>query len=100
MSSVGTEYKVNIHMEPMGEIHLADCEVVAEFHTGTSRKHIITKQEMRKVDDDNYIAIVDSAMTGSGKLGVKLILGLPDADCDDGVRKEVQNLDTGIFIAL
>ena len=100
MSSVGTEYKVNIPMEPMGEIHLADCDVEAKFHTGTARSHIVTKTDMIRVDDDNYIALVDSNKTGPGELKVRLTIALPDADFDDGKRTEVQNVETGIVVAL
>ena len=98
MSSIGTEYKINIKMEPMGEIHLANCDFEAKFYTGPAMSQSISKAEMVYVDDDDYIALVDSSKTGQGALMMRLTVELPDADFDDGRRTEVQVLNTGIVV--
>lgn len=98
MSNVGTEYKINIGMKPMGEIHLSDCNFSATFYVNSSKQLEIDKDSMIKVDDDNYIARVDSTKTGAGDLKAKVTVHLPDADFDDGFRTEVVTIPTGITI--
>lgn len=49
----------------------------------------ITKDECIAVDDDYYIMIVDSSLTGSGTLQARITAYVPDADCDDSYRTEV-----------
>lgn len=98
MSSIGTEYKINIKMEPLGEVHLTDCDFNARFYVGPTLYQVITKDDMIYVDDDNYLALVDSSQTGKGNLMARLTVEIPDADFGDGRRTEVQVLNTGIFI--
>lgn len=99
MSNVGTEYKINIKMEPMGEIHLANCEFEAQFFTNPTRAHNIIKSQMIMVDNDNYLAMVDSEKTGAGELMMRIAIDLPDADFADGTRREVHVVETGIKIS-
>lgn len=98
MSSIGTEYKIKIGMQPMGEIHLADCEFFAVFYVNSAKSQRVEKADMIKVDDDNYIALVDSTLTGAGELKARVTVDLPDADFDDGARTEVVVVNTGITI--
>lgn len=98
MSSIGTEYKINVRMAPMGEIHLADCDFEAKFYTGSMHNQIIKKEDMIEVDADNFLAMVDSTLTGQGELKMRITVHLPDADFDDGVRTEVKVVDTGIVV--
>lgn len=98
MSSVGTEYKINVKMEPMGEIHLANCEFEAQFYTSPLKGQIIPKSKMIEVDSDKYLALVDSKETGPGELMMRISIDLPDADFNDGARTEVHVINTGIRI--
>lgn len=98
MSSLGTEYKINVGMSPMGDIHLSNCDFEAKFYTGSMLSHIIKKEDMIQVDDDNFLALVDSTLTGQGELKMRMTIHLPDADFDDGVRTEVTVVNTGIVI--
>lgn len=98
MSSIGTEYKINIGMQAIGDIHLSDCELTAIFYVNTVKTQVIQKEEMVVVDDDNYIALVDSSLTGAGELKARITVEIPDADFDDGKRTEVVVVNTGIIV--
>lgn len=98
MSSVGTEYKINICMQPMGEIHLEDCEFTATFYVTATKSCVVEKVDMVAVDADNYIALVDSSLTGAGALKAKIAIDLPDGDFVDATRREVVTLDTQIIV--
>ena len=89
----GTEFKVNINMTPIDGFHMADVGWEAMVFTETSQK-----DEAIKVDEDNYIIKVDSAILGAGKYYVTLTAYIPDADFDDGLRTERRTMFIGVKI--
>lgn len=54
---------------------------------------------MIKVDEDNYLALVDTATIGIGNLHITLTAYIPDNDLNGGIRKEVVCVPTNINIA-
>lgn len=53
---------------------------------------------MVKVDDDNYIACFDSTQLGVGKIMCRVTAYIPDADFEDGLRKEIETVETNVTI--
>ena len=74
-----------------------DYEFEAEFFCGPTRLKAL-KNEMIKVDSNNYIVLLDTSKLGAGKLKCKVTARIPDSDFSDGLRTEVVVLDTGINI--
>lgn len=98
-SGVGTELKINLHMEPMGEYRLSNVEFTATvFSAETRERVVIDKASALAVDDDNYILIVDSSIVGIGRYFVTLCAYIPDVDMPSGFRKEVATVYSGITI--
>ena len=98
-SGVGTDIKINVHMDPIGGYHMKDVDFIATVYSNTTMKEIvIDKSSARAVDDDNYIIIVDTALIGSGRYYLKFCAYIPDADMPSGIRKEVETVDTDITI--
>lgn len=85
---LGTTAKVNIHIEPIGGLHMNDLDFTAKFTSGI-RSLIVKKEEMTKVDNDNYIANVNTGNLGAGQLHLVIQAEIPDADVLGGVRHEV-----------
>lgn len=98
MSTLGTELKINVHVDPIDGLHMSDYDFVCAFFTFKNRLVVIPKSKMTRVDDDNYIAIVDTARTGLGGLKLRFEADIPDTDCDDGIRKEISVVDLNIPI--
>lgn len=98
----GTIFKLNLHMEPMDGVHLADIDwEVDAYADGAFNKRItIKKQNARKVDEDNYIIAVDSAVGGAGEYSLTLTAYFPDGDCPNGIRVERASTKTGVKIVL
>lgn len=95
----GTEFKVNVNMTPIGNRHMSDIEWECLVFTETSHKSItIKKSEAIKVDRDNYVIMIDSAILGSGKYYVTLTAYIPDTDFVDGFRTEKRTAFTGVTI--
>lgn len=51
MSALGTEFKMNVHLEPMDGLHMSDYDFDCAFYVYTNRKVVIPKSRMKKVDD-------------------------------------------------
>lgn len=98
MSALGTELKINVHAEPIDGMHMSEYDFECVFFVYKNRPLVVRKDEMTKVDEDNYIAKVDSAKVGVGNLLMKFVAEIPDSDMNDGLRKEVELVDLNIQI--
>lgn len=104
MVIVGTELKININIAPIGGIHMSDYDFEIEFYIRPSYSITLTKrgeelsEGLRKIDEDNYIACIDSSLLGTGKLKAMITAYVPDSDFFDGHRTEKIKLDTNIII--
>lgn len=96
----GTEVKINIHLEPIGELTMDNYAWTAEIYTMPSSKVVkVSKGEAIRVDEANYIVAVDTSETGTGELKVRIKAEIPDGDFGDGLRREIVVLDTDITVA-
>lgn len=96
---LGTELKLNINIEPMGTTSMATYDFNIDVYTQSSNKHlIIEKADTKRVDDDNYVVIIDTEQIGAGRVMCKVTAYLPDGDFKDRNRKEIAVVDTGISI--
>lgn len=98
----GTIFKLNVHMEPMDNYHLEDVdwEVEAYAEGGFGKRIVIRKEDAHRVDADNYIIAIDSAVGGAGEYSLILTAYFPDADCPNGIRVERASCKTGVKMAL
>lgn len=89
------EKKVSVNVEPIDGLHLSDYDFKCVFYTYTNRGVVIAKEDMKKEDDDTYIAILDSEKVralGKGSVKLRFIGYIPDADFADGYRTEVDDV--------
>ncbi len=98
MSSIGTEFKINIHVEPIGGYHMDDYDFSCRFYVYSNRVIRLEKKDMIRIDADNYVACVDSQKLGTGQLYCEVTANIPDCDSPDGLRQEVEKVRTGIEI--
>lgn len=95
---IGTELKLNIHIEPIGEITMDDYYFEVEVFCSPKKPIIIPKENTIRVDSDNYVVLVDTNIVGAGDLKCKVTAQVPDGDFPDQLRTEVVCIDTGINI--
>ena len=94
---VGTEIKLNVSIDPIGEYTMDKYEFVVQFYCSQSRVVEIKKAEAYREDDSNYIFCLDTEETGIGRLKCKVIAQVPDGQFVGG-RTEISVIDTGIDI--
>lgn len=95
---IGTELKLNIHIEPIGDTTMDDYDFEVEVYCSPKRPIIISKANTIRVDSDNYVVLVDTNVVGAGDLKCKVTAQVPDGDFPDQLRTEVVCIDTGINI--
>lgn len=95
---IGTEMKLNISVDPIGDITMETYDFVIDVFCSPSKVLTISKKDAIKVDANNYILLIDTTALGTGKVKVKLTAIIPDDDFSDGFRTEIAIVDTGINI--
>lgn len=95
---IGTELKLNIHIEPIGKVTMDDYDFEVEVYCSPKRPVMATKKDMIRVDSNNYVVLVDTNEVGAGDLKCKVTAYVPDGDFPDLIRTEVVCIDTGINI--
>jgi len=95
----GAEIKLNIHIDPIDGVTMDDYDFFCEAFVQPA-KNIITvrKSDMKRVDESNYIMLIDTLKLSSGKLCIKVVASVPDGDFDDHIRTEVSCIHTNINI--
>lgn len=95
---IGTQLKLNIHIDPIDNLHMSEYDFECKFFVFAKKSVTIKKEDMVQVDEDNYVAIVDTLPIGIGRLHLTLTAYIPDSDFPDTPRKEVSCVDTEIEI--
>lgn len=95
--SIGTTLKILVHFEVEGKT-MDDCNFKCEFYGRSQKKVIKTKKELLRIDEQNYVAIIDTNEIGAGSIMCKLSVEVPDADCPNGMRKEVVRTSANVNV--
>lgn len=91
MSALGTEFTLNIHLEPIDGYHMEDYDFECEFFVLESKSVVIKKKDMQKVDKDNYKAVLEkenALKIGKGQIKAMVTAYIPDTNYSDDVRQE------------
>ena len=95
---LGTELKINVSIEPIGELTMDDYEFVVDMYCSPKKIATTHKVDAIRIDSDNYVVIVDTEVVGAGELKCKVTAQIPDGDFPDALRTEVVAINTGINI--
>ena len=99
MSALGTEFKLNVHLDPLDGLHMSDYDFEVALYVYTNRKVVFQKSKLKKVDDDNYLLMVETAdalRIGRGRINAEITAYIPDSDFSDGLRTEKLVLCTDV----
>ena len=97
--SLGTTLKLLVSADLGEGIHLEDVDFCCVFFRyGINTGQTVNKSEMSKISQDEYIAVVDTKIIGTGEYYMRLTAYIPDTDVDSGIRTEVVVVPTGIRV--
>lgn len=95
----GTEIKLSVHIDPIGNNHMKDYDWKIEAWTNPKKLVLITKSENTKYEDEDTVIIeIDTSLIGLGPLKLRVIAEIPDSDSSESTRREVVGLATNILI--
>ena len=100
MSVLGTEFKLNVHLDPLDGFHMSNYNFEVALYVYTNRKVVFPKSKLKKVDDDNYLLMVettDALRIGRGRINAEITAYIPDNDFSDGLRTEKLVLCTDVI---
>lgn len=98
MSDIG-ELKLNVHLEPLDGLHMSDYDFEVALYVFTNRKVVFQKSKLKKVNEDNYLLMVETAdalKIGRGRINAEITAYIPDADFSDGFKTKKLLLCTDI----
>ena len=93
----GSEFKINVSMDPIDGNSMSNTFFKCIFYCG-DKSITLDKDDMIQVDDNNYVAPLDSSKLGIGNIKIRYDVDIPDEDFDDGYRHEIAIINTGINI--
>ena len=96
---IGTELKLNLYFEPLGNTKMRDYDFKVEAYCTTSEEGItLNGDDIKIIDDNNCNILINTTEVGIGTLKIKITANIPDLDFKDQERTEVVCVNTGIKI--
>ena len=99
--SFGTTLKIVVSGN-LGQYHLSDVDFSCCFFADCQRSHLVIKKgdaKMLYMDDDHYLAVVDTRKVGVGQYHMKVTAMIPDPDIEGGFREEVVTIELkGVYV--
>ena len=95
---LGTELKLNINIAKLEEFTMDDYDFNVEVYCSAKRVITITKEEAIRIDENNYVILIDSGELGAGDVKCKVTAYVPDYDFPDTLRTEIVGVDAGVTI--
>lgn len=92
----GSIIKVMLSIEFPSGLTMDDVDFSCKFYVYSNRSQFIEKKDMKRVDEKNYEAYIDTGIIGSGDINIETTAYIPDSDCEWGIRKEIDRISTGI----
>lgn len=94
----GSDLKLNIHIEPLGGLTMDDYDWYVECYCSNETPIKITKDQARRVDENNFIIALNTQQLSIGPLQCVITAHIPDEDFEDEVRTEISRINTNINI--
>ena len=98
---LGTELKLNVNIDPIGDNHMDNYDWKVELFTTPNKVVTVESTDNNNAirqDADNYIIKVDTKSIGVGKLKCRVTAYIPDGDFSDYKRTEIQLYNPNIDI--
>lgn len=95
---LGTELKLNIHIEPIDGITMDKYDFSVDVYCSPKKVVHANKSDCIRIDENNYIVLVDTNVIGVGTLLCKVTASIPDGDFSDMCRTEIVCNKVGITI--
>ena len=92
---------MNVSVKPLNGYHMSDYDFDCEFYVYSNRRVLINKSEMVMIDDDNYVAVLDSEKVGrigKGHVRMTFTAYVPNEFFPDGLKTEKEDVCTDLVL--
>ena len=90
----GSIRKFAIGITPINDIHMADYDFSCIFYVNNNSRAIeLSKADMKQINQDSYMAIVDTSKLATGKIHCRIEAYIPDDDIEGGRRLEIYDVE-------
>lgn len=93
-TNVGTQVKFNVSLTLPGGLSMDDIRFTIEFYVYSNRVLKVDKSEMVRIDENNYVTVCDTAITGPGEIKIKVTACIPNGDTE---RQEIETVSTKVI---
>ena len=95
---IGSGITLNINIDKIGNLTMDDLSFTVRFFTVGGPYIEMYKDQLKRIDANNYIACIDTTDLKSGKLFMRAYISIPDNNYLDGYRVEIAEVDTNIYL--
>lgn len=96
---LGTELKLSISVDPIQGYRMVDYDCSVDIYCTPAKVVSLPKSQLINIDDDTYVARVDTKDLGVGRVKCRISAYIPDGDFEgDKRRTEVCIVDPDINI--
>lgn len=81
-----SDHKIRFKVEPIGGVHLAQCDFTLSLFVTINKKIEFDKSKCVKIDDDTYTVTFNTKDVGRGTVRMSLNIRVPDKTYEDGVK--------------
>lgn len=99
MDIIGSDITLNVNINRIGNLTMDKLSFTLRFFTSGGPYIELYKDQLKRIDADNYIACVNTASLKSGKLLMRAYISVPDQYYPDGNRVEIVEVDTNIYLS-
>ena len=92
----GSKVPLNISLNRFGSFSMAQYDFTIYYYCSKDKVIEVKKGDATKVNDDNYMFIADTSLTGRGKLRCAVLAYVPDTNLPELIRPEIiDDIDSG-----
>ncbi len=95
---LGSKFKLNINMDQIDGFSMEDINFFCTFKSNSENSVTLQKSSMKQIDENNYVAPLNSLELGKGTITIIYEADIPDNDFDDSFRHEVVVIKTDLRI--
>lgn len=99
--ALGSGLKISIKVDAIDGLHIAQLDdFTVRFYTSTSSSVELHKADLIPVDDDTFIACIDTSLLKAGVIRCRVIADVPDYDfkMTSYTRREICDTETPIIL--
>lgn len=91
----GSKVPFTINLSKVGDFSMSQYDFEIFYYCTKSKVVLVKKAQAMRIDDDNYLFIVDTALVDMGKLRLAVRAMVPDSRFEELVRPEIiDEIDT------